>query len=68
MIKNFDSEGRILIPKEIRKTINIDDNNNSVRIEEINGMIILTNSKNKKVENKLIENKIELLKSMISKH
>ena len=68
MIKNFDSEGRILIPKEIRKTINIDDNNNSVRIESINGMIILTNPKNTKFENKLIENKIELLKSMISKH
>lgn len=68
MIKNFDSEGRILIPKEIRKTINIDGNNNSVRIEAINGMIILTNIKNTTFENKLIENKIELLKSMISKH
>jgi AbrB family looped-hinge helix DNA binding protein len=62
MIKSIDKLGRIVIPKEMRKTLRIKDNS-EIEMECTDTMIILTK---RKVNKEQIQEEIERLQDLLN--
>lgn len=66
MIRKIDKHGRLFLPRKSWEKLNTSENDNSIIVDEIDDIIILTRN-DVKSQKKYLKTKIEILKSIEKK-